>query len=492
MLFNSYIFVLLFLPLVIAGYYLCGRWKKYEWGKIWLIGASLWFYGYFNPSYLWIITVSVIGNYLLYGLLRKWQAAKKRQVSLLYLTVFGACVNLGALFYYKYYDFFIENVNAAFRLDFPLQHVLLPLGISFFTFQQVGFLVDAYRKETGEYRFLDYAAFVLFFPQLVAGPIVTHEEMIPQFQDVTKKSWNSENFAKGMYAFVHGLAKKVLIADVFGQAVSWGYENLETLNGAGAVLLMISYMVQLYFDFSGYSDMARGLGFMFNIEIPINFNSPYKAVNLVDFWKRWHITLNRFFTRYVYIPLGGNRKGVARTYFNIFMVYLVSGIWHGAGWTYMIWGTLHGVVYAFTRRFQNIVEKVPKAVGWVANSLFFLLSLVYFRSESIEQAHLIFEKMFRGGYVFSGIPAEFAAQFSTKEFFYLLKALRFDGLAFFEYYLMAGYMIGAWFILLVCRNVNEKIADFKPTLVNAVATAVLFLWSLISFSQVSIFLYFNF
>lgn len=500
MLFNSYIFILLFLPLSLAGYFLCNAKGKYEWAKLWLTAMSLWFYAYFNIRYLPIIVGSILGNYLLYRIIlgdRGREECRKRD---LYLTAAGAAANLGVLFYYKYFDFFLENINAVFHMDLPLQQVLLPLGISFFTFQQVGFLVDTYRGETENYSFMDYALFVTFFPQLIAGPIVTHDEMIGQFRDNTKKRWNCENASRGVYAFVCGLAKKVLLADIFGKAVAWGFGNLDGLNGLAAVWMMVSYMVQLYFDFSGYCDMARGIGYLFNIEIPINFFSPYKAVNLVDFWKRWHITLNRFFTKYVYIPLGGSRKGTVRTYFHIFMIYLVSGIWHGAGWTFLCWGALHGIVYVLTKRFLPVLEKLPKALMWFINMLFFLFSLVFFRAESMGQAASVLRKAASGGYGFSGIPAAFAGQFRTPEFFYCMKALHLDALGsgiyangvFCDYLLMIGYMAVAWALLLCCRNVNEKIQEFRPTVGKAAFTAVLFLWSLVSFSEVSAFLYFNF
>ncbi|MBO5093250.1 MAG: MBOAT family protein, partial [Lachnospiraceae bacterium] len=254
------------------------------------------------------------------------------------------------------------------------------------------------------------------------------------------------------------------------------------------------------FDFSGYSDMARGIGFFFNIEIPVNFFSPYQAVNLVDFWKRWHITLTRFFTKYVYIPLGGSRKGTLRTYLNIFMIYLVSGIWHGAGWTYLCWGALHGVVYVLTRRFLPILERLPKAVSWFFNMTFFLVSLVLFRAESLGQAVLIFQKALGGAYTISSVPAAFAEQFRTPEFFYCLKLLPLDslfggaftGAAACDILLLIGYMAAAWFMILCCRNVNETIERFQPTAARAVWISVLFLWSVVSFSEVSVFLYFNF
>lgn len=508
MLFNSYIFILLFLPLCLAGYWLCNAGRRYDWGKIWLVGMSLWFYGYFNIRYLPLIVLSVFGNYYLYRLL-VWQsfggtgsgndgqtitdrqAAGRQQPRKLILAA-GVSANLGVLFYYKYFDFFIENVNTVFHVDLALQHVLLPLGISFFTFQQVGFLVDAYRGEVEECGFLEYSLFVTFFPQLIAGPIVTHSEMISQFRDQSKKRFDADNMAKGCYAFVCGLAKKVLVADIFGKAVAWGFGNLEQMNGLASLWMMISYMVQLYFDFSGYCDMARGIGLMFNIDIPLNFNSPYKAVNLVDFWKRWHITLNRFFTQYVYIPLGGNRKGVVRTYFNIFMIYLVSGIWHGAGWTFILWGAMHGVVYVLTRRFLTSVEKLPQLLTWFGNMVFFLISLVFFRAESVPQALTILHRIFAGGYALSAVPAAFVEQFKSPEFFYCLKALGIDGVTVAPRLLMVGYMAAAWFMLLGCKNVNEKLQTFRPTFLKAVAVAVLFLWSLVSFSEVSTFLYFNF
>lgn len=495
MLFNSYLFLLLFLPLSLAGYFFCNAREKYEWGKIWLTGMSLWFYAYFNIHYLPIILGSILFNYFLYRLLTgRWENDSRRRK---YLTAVGVFANLGVLFYYKYYDFFLENMNAAFHLDLPLKQVLLPLGISFFTFQQVGFLVDSYRGETKGYSFLDYALFVTFFPQLVAGPIVTHDEMIGQFADLQKKTFCPANAAKGLYAFAQGLAKKILIADIFGKAVSFGFGSLETLNGLAALWMMVCYMVQLYFDFSGYCDMARGIGFMFNIEIPVNFLSPYKAVNLVDFWKRWHITLNRFFTRYVYIPLGGNRKGSLRTYFNIFMIYLVSGIWHGAGWTYLCWGILHGIVYVLTRRFLEKIEKIPSPITWFCNLVFFLFSLIFFRAENMGQVAVVIKRIVCGDYVLSNVPAAFWQQFRTPEFFYVLKLLRLDrlltgGLVGCDLLLSALYMGIAWMMLLCCKNVSEKTESFCPTKKNGLWTAFLLLWSLVSLSEVSSFLYFNF
>ena len=485
MLFNSYIFVFLFLPLCLILYFGCNRYKKYELGKIFLTGMSLWFYAYFNWSYLPIIVSSIIVNYLLYCFMAK--SVHKKAI-----MAAGVLLNLAVLFYFKYYDFFIGNINSVFGTDFLLNNVLLPLGISFFTFQQVGFLVDAYRGEAKGYSFVDCSLFVTFFPQLIAGPIVTHNEMIPQFQDMDKKKFDWDNFGTCVYGFVLGMTKKVLVADTFALGVDWGFSNPEKLNGLAVLLVMLSYMIQLYFDFSGYCDMARGIGKMFNIEIPINFNSPYKAVDLVDFWKRWHITLSRFFTQYVYIPLGGSRKGRIRTYFNIFMIYFVSGVWHGAGWTYIIWGAMHATVYVLTRIFKKWIEKIPKVITWFSTMVFFMFSLIFFRAESVSQAVLLIKRLFTKGFELPWVKAELAACYQLEEFWYPLKVLGVDRLPYSQYYMMFALIAGAWIVLLFCKNVNEKMESRKPGVISAVVCAGLLIWNIVSFSGVSSFLYFNF
>ena len=335
MLFNSYIFVFLFLPLTLFGYYMFNRFRQYKLANLFLIGMSFWFYGYFNQSYLLIICGSIAGNFLISKIL-EWFSQKQNTRKI--VLIIGICANAVVIFYFKYYDFFLENVNSIFRKSFELKNIVLPLGISFFTFQQISYLVDSYRGETKDYAFDEYALFVSFFPQLIAGPIVLHGEVIPQFRNRKNRRIIPENFSKGMYIFALGLFKKVIIADTFGKAVTYGYGTIETLSSLEALIVSLSYTFQLYFDFSGYCDMAIGIGNMFNIELPQNFNSPYKSVSITDFWSRWHMSLTRFLRTYIYIPLGGNRKGKVRTYINIMLVYLVSGLWHGANWTYLLWG----------------------------------------------------------------------------------------------------------------------------------------------------------
>lgn len=329
MLFNSYIFIFLFFPVCLLGYYGLLHWHKDWLAKVFLVGMSFWFYGYFNVSYLLIMICSIAGNYLFHRLLSR---SRDR-----WLMIAAVTANLGVLFYFKYFDFFLSTVNTVFGSSVALRNILLPLGISFFTFQQISFVIDTWRGEVKDCPFVDYALFVSFFPQLIAGPIVNHNEMLPQFAQIGKRTAAWEDIAQGCGLFILGLAKKVLLADTFGAGVDYGYANLASLGRADAVLVALFYILQLYFDFSGYCDMARGIGKMLGMEIPANFNEPYKAVNIVDFWKRWHMTLSRFFTKYVYIPLGGNRKGQARMYGNLMIVFLLSGLWHGAGWHYLVW-----------------------------------------------------------------------------------------------------------------------------------------------------------
>ena len=487
MLFNSYIFIFLFLPICILGYFLLNKTGKYKLGLLFLLGMSLWFYGYFNPSYLLIIVSSVLVNYLFYSLLRG-RLIGSSYMSSKPVMILAVVVNLGIIFYFKYMDFFIENVNAIAKTDWPLMHIVLPLGISFFTFQQISFIVDTYRGEVEDYDFLTYSCYVTFFPQLIAGPIVTHDELVPQLLDENKKTLNWDNMARGFYMFAMGLGKKVLLADVFAISVSWGFDDVASLQATNAILVLLAYCFQLYFDFSGYCDMAIGLGQMLNIDLPINFNSPYKALTITDFWNRWHITLSRFFTRYVYIPLGGNRKGNARTYFNLFIVFLLSGFWHGAAWTFVLWSVLNGIFVIITRMFRKSFEGMHPALGWLITQGFFNLTLVFFRANTISDAIEFIKQIL---YVdFTPIDVNILYGFQTP----LLKFL-LDGTAItysLPFIYVGIYFFLALFIVLGCRNSHELMRDFKPSVKNMLWSAVLITASVLSFSGISTFLYFNF
>lgn len=488
LLFNSYIFVLLFLPLSIVGYFAINK-LSLTWGKTWLLGMSLWFYAYFNIVYLPIIIISILVNYCINLLIRNTR--ENIRFRKLYLIT-AVILNIGALFYYKYYDFFISNINIAFRSDFNLHHLILPLGISFFTFQQIGYIIDGYNGEVPDYGFLDYALFVTFFPQLIAGPIVTHAEMIQQFDDPTKKRLDPINFAPGLMAFSAGLAKKVLLADTFGNAVNMGYANLNALHSTDSVLLILFYTFQIYFDFSGYCDMAVGIGLMFNIKMPINFNSPYKAMTISDFWKRWHMTLTRFFTRYVYIPLGGNRKGKPRAYLNVFIVFLVSGLWHGANWTFVLWGALHGVLTIVDRIFAKLIGRVAAPVKWFITFAFVNLLWVFFRANTLSDALTLIGNII--SFKFSDIrKSSLALPFNLPEFYVPCEFLfNVNIRTAYPYVCMILFIITAFFVVVAPRNVSEKVGRFKASGISAAVSAILIIWCVLSFPQISTFLYYNF
>lgn len=487
MLFNSYIFIFLFLPACLGGYFCLNRLKLTGTAQVFLLGMSLWFYGYFNVWYLFIILSSILFNYTVSVLFNRLEKGRLRS-----LTFWAAiCFNVGLLFYFKYYDFFLENVNALFRTDFPLKRVLLPLGISFFTFQQLSYIIDSYRGEAAGYGFLEYASFVSYFPQLVAGPIVTHEELVPQFADKTKKKFDWENFSRGLYLFALGMAKKVLIADTFGNAVNIGYGGLGGLNSTEALVTMFAYTIQIYFDFSGYCDMAVGLGRMFNIELPVNFDSPYKSLTITEFWERWHKTLTRFFRNYIYFPLGGSRKGKARTYGNVMVVFLVSGLWHGANWTFVLWGFCHGAFSVVTRCWKKTFDQLPAALSWLITFLFINVTWVIFRADSPEEAALLLSRIFR--FDFGPVRGDMALCFGLPEWRWLFGLGPLD--RFTEkhpcFFLAAAF--GAAFVsMLFMKNAVEKTQKLRPTLFHAAATAVLLAWCVCSFSGVTTFLYFNF
>ena len=350
----------------------------------------------------------------------------------------------------------------------------------------MSYLVDSYRGQTKGYGFIEYALFVSYFPQLIAGPIVLHNEVIPQFRDESKRKIINANMAKGIYIFALGLFKKVLIADTFGKAVTWGFGTVNSLSSMEAILVSVSYTLQLFFDFSGYCDMAIGIGYMFNIQLPQNFNSPYKATSIVDFWSRWHMSLTRFLRQYVYFPLGGNRKGTARTYINIMVVFLVSGIWHGASWNYIVWGVLHGILNCLNRIFEKQWRKVHVVVQWMATFSAVSGLFVIFRANTLAEATTIFKKIIWMG--------DFSIRNNLKDCFGLYELQLLDVGQFFASKVDGFYM---WFFLLIgfllvlnAKNSNE--IEFKPTKTKCIFAVVLLFWSIISLAGVSEFLYFGF
>ena len=397
MLFNSHVFLFAFLPIVLVVAGLLARWGRADRVPIWLLAASLFFYAHWDRELLVLLLGSIAFNWAV-GLAVTSPVADLRQRRL--LLGLGVAANLLLLAQCKYARFFTQAVNQATGSDLPLPAVILPLAISFFTFQQIAFLVDAFRGEAGRPRLQDYTLFVCFFPQLVAGPIVTHRELLPQLRR-RDLGPTASRLAPGLTLFLAGLVKKVLIADVLAPqadpifAAAAAGEAVSSLDAWGAAL---AYTFQLYFDFSGYSDMAIGLALMVGITLPWNFDSPYKAESIIDFWRRWHMTLSRFLRNYLYIPLGGSRRGAARRYRNLMLTMLLGGLWHGAGWNFVLWGGLHGSYLMLNHGWRALrarrgwadADGCPAPLRrFAARALTFLAVLVawvFFRAETPEAA----------------------------------------------------------------------------------------------------------
>jgi D-alanyl-lipoteichoic acid acyltransferase DltB (MBOAT superfamily) len=365
MLFNSYSFLFCFLPVTLAGFYALGHAGTRRGAGLWLGFASLFFYGWWNPRYLLLIAASVAGNYAFGVWIARARESARIALARRLLTA-GVAANLALLGYYKYAGFLVGGVDAVLGLHWPRPEIALPLAISFFTFTQIAYLVDAWHGITKEYNALHYTLFVTFFPHLIAGPIVLYRSLMPQFARPETYRFQPGNFAGGLTLFTCGLAKKVILADglapvanaVFAQAAS-----ANTPRTAAAWYGVAAYSLQLLFDFSGYSDMAIGLGRMFNVQFPLNFNSPYKARDVADFWRRWHISLSTFLRDHLYIPLGGNRKGPVRRYVNLFLTMLLGGLWHGAGWTFVLWGALHGLFLVVNHGWLRLIDGRPWAAS---------------------------------------------------------------------------------------------------------------------------------
>lgn len=474
MVFSSYVFILAFLPIVLIVYFGLSRLKNNLYQRLFLIAASLFFYGYHSVQYLLLILASIAVNYILALQIQK----NKNPLSKVWLTI-GVLFNVALIGYFKYYDFFIENVNMIFNSHFTLKRLLLPLGISFFTFQQLSFLVSVYKREEVVERLRDYCLFVTFFPQLVAGPIVLYSEMVPQFKDETRRYFNPDNFSAGVYMFVLGLFKKLVIADTLSVWVDNGF-GMSGLGFAAAWVISLSYTLQIYFDFSGYSDMAVGLGKMFNIDIPFNFLSPYLSQNITEFWRRWHITLGHSLSTYVYRPLGGNRKGLFRTCLNLLVTFLVSGLWHGAAWTFILWGALHGAFSIADRIAGKKVSVIPKPIRIFVTFLIVNALWVLFRANGFSQALEIYKGMINFGY--PGLEA--------------INTIVYDGVISFPNlvnYVCAFSTIGILSaVVFFCKNSFEMLNNFKNQKYALLFSVLLFCISVLCLGRNSVFIYFNF
>jgi alginate O-acetyltransferase complex protein AlgI len=404
LLFNSVEFVFFFLPITLFIFFMIGNRGNHKLAIAWVIAASLFFYGWWNPIYLGLLILSILFNYVVgCGMNQRGTIPISKRLFLI-LGILGNLLTLG---YFKYVNFFVANLNNFTGTSFHLNQIVLPLAISFFTFEQIAFLVDVYRGETREYSFLNYCLFVTFFPRLLAGPIIRHQEVIPQFSQKAIYQFNPEDVAVGLTIFLLGLGKKVLLADnivAYANPVFNAASEGIPLTFYEAWIGALAYSFQLYFDFSGYSDMAIGIARMFGIKLPLNFDSPYKAVNIINFWRRWHITLSNFLRDYLYIPLGGNRQGEFRRHLNLMITMLLGGLWHGAGWTFVFWGGLHGIYLCINhqwRAFRKLLGHDLRKSNWWSRSLGCIITFVavvvawvFFRAENIKVALAIIKPMF--------------------------------------------------------------------------------------------------
>lgn len=483
--FNSYLFTLAFLPCVIILYYALQRLKQAQLAKSLIFVSSLLFVGYAGVKNLYFLLISILVNFILAMLLKK--KSERAWISK-FIVALGVIFHLGILSYTKYSYFVAENLEKRMGIHWELSDIFVPLGISFVTFQQIAYLVDVYRGKIEKLNMLDYALYVTYFPKYIQGPIAKYSLFEQEINNEENRKFNSDNFAYGMWLFVTGLAKKVLLADVFSKAVSWGIGySIDHMTAMDAILVVLSFTFQIYFDFSGYSSMAIGISKMLNISLPDNFDSPYQSLSVVDFWKRWHISLTGFLREYLYFPLGGSRKGKVRYYLNMFLVFFISGIWHGAAWTYIVWGALQGFAYCLNKAFYKQWNKMNQILQWFITFIFINVSWLFFRALSVSQAIDILKRIFK--------------MESTAISEGLLECFRISEIAFLSGRIEKfatfvanhrGIEMSAFFVVafVLALSVKDRCVEkFKPTMMKCVATVVFFFWSVISFATVVEYIY---
>jgi alginate O-acetyltransferase complex protein AlgI len=400
--FNSFAFIFWFLPIIMIGFFTIGRYSP-KMASLWVILCSFFFYGYWNPKYITLLFASILINYILGCLIGRFKENNNKALAYIFFLS-ALIIDLSILGYYKYAHFFLSQINTLSGTHFSFENIILPLGISFFTFTQIAFIVDVFQSKTKEYNLLHYVLFVTYFPHLIAGPILHHKEMLPQFLKRNTYFFSGENFSVGVLIFIIGLAKK-LFADHFAPYADniFSATNTNPISFYEGWMGALSYTFQIYFDFSGYCDMAIGLSKMLNILLPINFNSPYKAKNIIEFWRTWHMTLSRFLRDYLYIPLGGNRHGSRKRYQNLLITMVLGGLWHGASWNFILWGTLHGIYLTINHGWNNFLnylgyKKTTRSImytclGWGVTFFSVVIAWVFFRATDIPTAMNILSGM---------------------------------------------------------------------------------------------------
>lgn len=510
MLFNSYAFIFGYLPVTLAGFFLLAR-NSHRLAALWLAAASLFFYGWWNPVFVVLVMASITANYA-FGYAIGHTRLTSRQKSKTVLSI-AVAANLCVLAYFKYANFFIANLSQLTGAELTALNIVLPLGISFFTFTQIAFLVDVYRGIAREYNFIPYVLFVTYFPHLIAGPVLHHKQMMPQFGHVGTYRINLENINIGLTIFIIGLAKKVLLADQFALYANPVFDVVE--QGGEPKLIeawigALAYTLQLYFDFSGYSDMAIGLSRMFNVKLPLNFDSPYKAPNIIEFWRRWHMTLSTFLRDYLYVPLGGSRKGVLRRYANLMITMLLGGLWHGAGWTFVLWGGLHGVYLVINHGWRRLIGADGASSGWCALTgvgltfIAVVIAWVPFRATDLDAALRMWAGMLGANGI--SLPASLEAHTPA----WMNKLAVFDGLAPLSALNALEIILSLLFglaVIWLLPNTQQWMAKYQPAW-DAVRTpsrwawqlsrrygafgGILFALTLLMLTRESAFLYFQF
>jgi D-alanyl-lipoteichoic acid acyltransferase DltB (MBOAT superfamily) len=518
MFFNSSTFLFLFLPITLGGFVACERLRSLVWSQAWVLGASLVFYGWSNPAALGLLLPVVVGNYFIGSALQRQGIRMRRP-----LLWGGVALNLLVLGYFKYANFLVENLNSLLQTQVFISKILLPLGISFVTFMQIAWLVASSRKEALPCSFFEFLLYATFFPQLVSGPIVYEKETMPQFRMRRDPATRAVDFCVGATLFTIGLSKKVLVADTLAPWATqafWAVGADKPVSLVAAWIGALAYTFQLYYDFSGYSDMALGAARLFGIRLPLNFNSPYRATSISDFWRRWHMTLSRFLKDYLYIPLGGNRCGRVRRSTNLFVTMLLGGFWHGAGWTFLLWGGLHGGYLVVNHAWSSLLEsrggRIPGSrlvAGWGGRIFTFLAVLVawiFFRATHFtDGCQLLLGMSGANGFVIAGDPlfyksvpamraflATFGATVDPQAIMATLLGLLFVAVWFFpnSQQILAAYDPG---LLTYGKRIEPHAwtargLAWRPTPVWLAATALVFLWSLLNMSNVSSFLYRDF
>ncbi len=476
MLFNSYEFIFIFLPISFFVYFFLNKKRLTTASKGWLVFVSLFFYSWWNIVYLPLILISILFNYAITNTMIEYDESKKNYYSKKTVFRFGLAFNIGFLIYFKYMDFFITNVNTLINLEIPLFHLALPLAISFFTLQQIAFLVDSYEGLVKERNFLDYTIFVTFFPQLIAGPIVHHSEMMPQFRIMRNKVKNIKNIVIGLFIFSIGLFKKVVIADTFSVWVTNGFNRTEIITFVEAWMTSLSYTFQLYFDFSGYSDMAIGAALLFNIQIPKNFNSPLKSTGIIEFWQRWHITLSNFITVYIYTPIVKtfNKLTFHKAMIATIITFLIAGLWHGASWMFIIFGGLHGLGLIVNHYWKKNKMKLNNILAWFITFNFVNITFVFFRAEELEDAINILKMMF----MFTEVNIN--------------EINVFHGPGILTRGMMDIFILTAAFFLIFCKNSGYFQNNFLPEMKYLFFLSVLSGISILFLNSNSEFLYFRF